>query len=323
MAEQRNDGQKGPSVVLGGGKRPRTLGAVFAVLASLEEAEAEGRKGWDAITKRMGAFRPHVLEDVEELLIGRAKDWGESGTLILETLDVAPEDIGFVRRFLERHPAWHLFVLGEDSRDPSSRGLLDLPRARWLPWPPDLDQVTGLFQEGGRPPARESAEPVVTAKIPRPTPASEAIDLDDLLQECLTEQTLGTGAPRFNYQGTDGIRLKGNRIPVQRGIEGLLSLARSCAGSEGVVDVTTLGSGDGRGPRIRIDFPIGPLTDGDLPGLLEEAFQGAPELSDDVENARGGAGALQNLGARVDLLVERPGRLRFEVGFAARSGSRN
>ncbi|MFN0006664.1 MAG: hypothetical protein ACKVXR_02055, partial [Planctomycetota bacterium] len=66
------------------------------------------------------------------------------GTLLVDA-DLTPaEDVGYLRRFLARHESFEMTLVGEDSSRRVARLLLRRPRARWLHWPPDLDDVRGL-----------------------------------------------------------------------------------------------------------------------------------------------------------------------------------
>ena len=93
-----------PILLLGRGPRARRLGEVLLALARIR-AEETGRDDLAAAT-------PQDLEDLEELL-SRDVQGPSHGTLLLEVDTVPLEDIGFVRRFLERRPSWSLLVLGE------------------------------------------------------------------------------------------------------------------------------------------------------------------------------------------------------------------
>lgn len=278
------------------GMRSRELGAVFMALARVRTGELD--------------FALQELADVEDLLVER----NGSGTLILECGRVPAEDIGFVRRFLERQPAWKLVVLGDDPQDSRARGLLALPRTQWLPWPPDLDQLAALLGLGSAAsaPAAPDARPAPRVEAP---PAAQVVHVDDLLEELLAGMSLaGSAAPRFLYRGDEPLALEGDATALQEGLAGLFELARVCAGEGQIVNVTA--SGVEELVQIRVDFPLGPLTDADLPRLLQGTFDGAPELRRAVEVARKGAALLQARGASVDLLAQRPGRLRLEVLLA-------
>ena len=114
-----------PVLLIGAGRRPRELGAVLAALGTTRTVD----NGVSGLESAVEPHRQLGLSDLEELLSQRPRE----GTLLLDTERVPGEDVGFVRRFLERHPEWRLVVLGEDRRQ--ARSLLDLPRSTWLNWP--------------------------------------------------------------------------------------------------------------------------------------------------------------------------------------------
>ena len=315
---------------------------MLTALAALRAEDGEGEE----------PVRPHGLGDLEELL---SRGPG-NGTLILEYGRVPGEDIGFVRRFLERHPAWRLLVVGEDAQAPSARGLLGLPRAQWLPWPPDLEQLRVLLDPPTSPPpargsapkpapdappsssdpaaptgkgekARDSQNSAATAPpAPAPPPAPE-LDVGGFFEELLAGAALaGEGAPRYLFRCDQPVVLQWDRQVLAEVLSRLLSLARRCAGEDGVVSAQvdparadsggeepSDESGSGEEVRLRIDFPVGPLTDGDLPGLLEAPFEGADELADEVRLARTAAERLRQRGGRARLVPHQAGRLRLEL----------
>ena len=95
------------------------------------------------------------VDDLAELLGKRAP----AGRLLLDADELPAEDLGFVRRFLAARPGWSLDVIGEDAGRRSARALLALPRARWMAWPPDLEQLEDLLRSpaAARPAPRRSA----------------------------------------------------------------------------------------------------------------------------------------------------------------------
>lgn len=294
--QHENENGAGSLLLADRGERSKELGAVFLALAG--------------VRFRGARFALRELGDVEDLLAQR----DDSGTLILESGRVPAEDIGFVRRFLERQPGWNLVVLGDDAQDSRARGLLALPRTQWLPWPPDLEQLAALLGNGSAGSPRGAERAPAAARAPL-AGAGEEVHLDDLLEELLAAMSLsGAKAPRFLYRSEETLLLHGEAAPLQEGLSGLFELARVCAGEGQVVNVAAEGV-DER-VRIRVDFPLGPLTDADLPGLLQGSFEGSPELARAVETARRGAGLLEQRGASVELLAHRAGRLRLEVLLA-------
>ncbi len=143
------------------------------------------------------------------------------------------------------------------------------------------------------------------------------MDVAGLVEERLAGSSLtGNGAPRFHYDGGGPVRMDVDRRALGKGLDGLISLARLCAGEAGEVRARAE-SAAGEGARIRIEFPLGPLTDGDLPELLDQPFEGEPALSAAVAAARSGADGLRSLGAEVELVPRQAGRLSFEVLLGA------
>jgi len=98
----------------------------------------------------MSALSVVAVADLAQLLSAGAV----AGRLILDADQIPAEDIGFVRRFLADRPAWSLLLLGMDAGRQEARTLLALPRAGWLAWPPDLDQLRGLVKPPSPPPQR-------------------------------------------------------------------------------------------------------------------------------------------------------------------------
>lgn len=309
----KNEGsttRSGPVLLVGAGRRPKELGACMSALGAVR-AQLEGD----------GTFeprRPLGLGDLEELLAQRPPE----GTLILDYERVPGEDIGFVRRFLERHPEWQLVVLGDDARDPRARGLLALPRAEWLAWPPDLDQMGALLvrvgagEAGGAGASPRARERRGAGERP------EEVDVGKLLEELLASASLsGEGAPRYLFRADQPLPVHRDRATLAEGLVALLVLARRCAGQGGAVNaLADLAPRPGDPPetaRVRIDFPPGPLGEEDLSGLLGEPFTGVPELAADVERAQRGAATLRAAGCRVELAARRPDRLRFDVYVAS------
>jgi len=144
------------------------------------------------------------------------------------------------------------------------------------------------------------------------------VDVGGLLEEILASAALaGEGAPRYLFRCDEPLSLPWDRAALSEILVGMLTLARRCAGDEGVVSaqVDPLPAEEGRptGVLVRIDFPLGPLTDGDLPGILEGSFEGAAEVAEDVAAARGAAEVLHRQGGAAELLPHKPGRLRLEV----------
>jgi len=315
-------------LLVGAGRRSREVAAVLATLAidDAEGAESDGEPG-------LGLARKE-LADLEELLVQQPEaERPAEGLVILESGRVPGEDIGFVRRFLERHPGWRLIVLAEDSQEQRARALLGLARAHWLPWPPDLDQLRALLparRELSSPALRfdalgASGRTAARARAAKRAPAAEPVngivDLGDLLEELLAAAALqGEGTARYQYQRGEPFPIQRERDALAEGLAGLVALARHCAGAEGLVraaiEPTIEPNGDGL--KIGLDFPLASLPEKDLPGFLERSGSGAADqaLAAGVAAARHGVSVLRAAGARVELLPQKPGRVRCEVHLA-------
>ena len=144
-------------ILVGPGARLEGMAPLLAALASRPGATA--------------AADAAEIADLAELLSGASV----AGHLVLDADHLPAEDIGFLRRFLARHPGWELVLVGQDAGRQTARTVLALPRTRWLAWPPDLEQLHELARgpvgsvsgEGAmaqEPPPR--SEPQV--EIPRP-----------------------------------------------------------------------------------------------------------------------------------------------------------
>ncbi len=313
---EENAARSRPVLLAGTGVRPGELAAVLSTLASLRSQDGDENVP--------APHRPHGLEDLEELLSMRPAE----GTLILDYEHVPAEDIGFVRRFLERHPEWRLIVVGDEATDRRARGLLALPRARWLAWPPDLDQIGALLSTSA--PERAAPPTGGRAESPRPqregssAPRTESLEVDvgAMLQELLAAAALGPeGGPRALFRCDRPLVLRRARSTLAPGLTDLLSLARRCAAKEGVlsaqVDPAPQASDPPDTVRVRFEFPRGELSEKELATLFERPFAGSATLAADVEAARRGATTLRDHGCRVVLEPRRPDRARLEIHLAS------
>src|SRR5262245_4523647 len=159
---------------LGAGRRARESGALLAALSALD---ADG-------TPRLEPLSVLALGDLEELLAQRTLE----GVLILEAEKVPPEDIGFVRRFLERHPGRRLVAVGTDPEP--ARALLALGRGTWLAWPPDVEALRALLPPAqGRVPPEDPEASTRRGARRAPVP-NGAHDLRALLEELLAGAAL-------------------------------------------------------------------------------------------------------------------------------------
>jgi len=300
MAERETERRASrPALLLGSGRWARETGAALAALSALD---GEG--------ERRGEPCPELgVADLEQLLEKRPLE----GLLILESARVPVEDIGFVRRFLERHSGWRLLVVGADKHD--ARALLALPRALFLRWPPDLEELRLLVPVAAAP-AAPSAEPRAAApKTAKRAPGlNGGVDVGDLLEDLLASAALqGSGAPRYQFRGGEPQLVHRERGQLQESLGALVELARHCAGGEGLVRAGIDPSGDA--VLIGLEFPRAGLAEKELPLLLERAPAGevGAALGQALAGARAGAALLRELGARVALAGGEPGRVRCEV----------
>ncbi len=321
MADREAEKRARNVLLVGAGERPREVGAVLAALSRL------GVENGEKTIEPLSPVGHQGIADLEELLAQRP----DEGMLILESSRVPGEDIGFVRRFLERHAHWRLIVLGEEAQDPRVRSLLALPRAQWLPWPPDLEQLRALLSPAGPGRAREDRSPRRAPRRPHATEdergpsrgAAGNVDVGGLLEELLAGAALQQeDPPRYQFRRTEPLLLQRERGLLLEGLSGLLELARRCAGPDGLVRAAADPAGDA--VRIGIDFPLAGLHEKDLPSLFEpiapdpDADLGHdPGLAEGVAAARHSVLVLRAAGGRVELVPEEPGRVRCEVHIGA------
>jgi len=304
MAQHDSETRESKAVLLvGSGRRARETGAVLATLSGLDEAGERRAEPW----REMG------VADLEELLTQRPLE----GLLILESGRIPGEDIGFVRRFLERHPGWRMLVLGEDKE--SARALLALDRAQWIAWPPDLGQLRALLVQGAAPaPASPPRAEKARARPGRRAPPTTngGVEIGGLLEELLAGAALhGDTTPRFQFRG-EPFLVHHERARLQEGLAGLVELARQCAGANGLVRAELDPSEEGI--VVGLDFPRGGLGEKDLPGLLAGgAAPAEPGLAESFAAARSGVELLREIGGEVALGKGDAGRVRCEVRLAA------
>jgi hypothetical protein len=326
-----------PVILVGAGRRASATGAALSGLARslcglAQAGGGESGTGADACAAPSAPLPealPASVEDLEQLLQART----QQGLLLLEAARVPAEDVGFVRRFLERNPHWSLVLLGDDQSEATARRLTALPRASWLAWPPDLEQLLGLLARRSAPIEERRAAPTPAslqtpararmadvATLGQESGASGALDVAALVEELLTGQTVARGGLRTTLQKSGRATTQIARTRLTEALGGLLALARRCTGSTGVLAARVAGASGTRAARIEFEFPLGPLTDGDLPDLLLEPFEGDADLAADVALASAGASELESLGGSVELAPEGPGRLRLTVGLPAAAG---
>ena len=175
-----------------------------------------------------------------------------TGSLLLEVAEVASEDIGFVRRFLERRAGWSLLLLADDPTTALAQALLGLPRARWMPWPPDLDQLARLlFGERSVP---RAASPL--ASVPADPPL-------DALPPASRDATSG--------DGTSGDATSGDATSSQAEPP-----IEESAGEESAAE-------ESESPAWSVRLPEDPPAPDGEPGAAEPASADATELGALVE----------------------------------------
>jgi len=266
------------------------------------------------------------LGDLEELLQGRST----RGTLILDHGQVPVEDIGFVRRFLDRNADWRLLVVGTERSDDCAERLLGLTRSEWLSWPPNLDQLQGLLP--ARTPgaaARASSpapapkaqvasirpDPSAVAASVTPEPASAAaqepaqaaapqgLDLGKLFKELLINEHLAGHKWALEFQET--LHLPVDERLAKRSFGAFINLARACAGREGLVRAQLERSGLDGDPSdtvcLQLSFPKGDLSPEQEGSVLARPIQAEGKLGSASKAALIAAEALRKRGGRVQM----------------------
>ncbi|MEE8468119.1 MAG: hypothetical protein V3T22_06675, partial [Planctomycetota bacterium] len=162
--------------------------------------------------ERLGPEAPltlRALRDVEGLLHRQ----GPAGLVLLDADGLDPEDLGIVRRFVQRHAGWELILTGDDDRSRIARRLSSLRRVRWLPWPLDVDQLTAMLTPApaaAPAPGMQSRpdDPRSTAQREGETSAVRALPTDiptDLATDVPTDipTDVATGHPTGHPSGGD------------------------------------------------------------------------------------------------------------------------
>jgi hypothetical protein len=294
MAAREADERRSRAALLtGAGARAREVAAVLNALARLDV---------DRLAADGVARPPTVVNDLAELLVEPSEDC----VLILEAGGVPSEDIGLVRRFLERHSRRRLVVLAAE-RD-EARALLALPRASFLAWPPSLEDLRALVP----PPATLARGREEPRSAPRAKAPNGRQDLRSILEELFAGAALlGGGAVRFQLRSSEACEVPLERHALLEGLGGLVELARRCAGADGLVRAAV--DQNGEAVLIGLEFPRATLSEKELPTLLERAPAAPGELAEGLTAARRGSERLRALGARLELSSCEPGRVRCEV----------
>ena len=248
--ETSSGGNSHWGLALGPGGRLDGLEALFGALA---QGGAEP------------APEPRVvaLTDLDDLL---GRGFVERGRLLLDADATDTEDVGFVRRFLERHTGWELVLFGGDAGRSTARRLAALPRSSWLPWPPDLDQLRALARAARSPlrgPGRAAAAergPPAPAAAAEGRPPEEGVGLDALLSGAPPARSRGVGARQARHSRAAAVLREASGEPAPAGPLRLLA-----AEPEPPESPESRGrAARARGPRGQERF--------DVDGVLEETL---------------------------------------------------
>ncbi|MDP6520434.1 MAG: hypothetical protein QF411_11105, partial [Planctomycetota bacterium] len=112
-----------------------------------------------------------------------------SGRLLLDGETFPAEDLGLLRRILERLPAWDLVLFGGPSPPPSLAPWITPPRVRWVQWPPDVEQLRAFARPG---PAQAGLAPMPPAAAPAPATLDDGSHAE--LQDLDPDLTVAEGA---------------------------------------------------------------------------------------------------------------------------------
>jgi hypothetical protein len=135
-----------------------------------------------SLTPLLDALLPVPCQPLTDL-VDLLADTGTSGRLLLDGDTFPAEDLGLLRRFLERLPAWDLVFFGGPTPPPTLAPWIGPPRVSWVQWPPDVDQLRAFTVPAGqeetpRPEASQATAPVTSEPDkPEPSPADDEADL--------------------------------------------------------------------------------------------------------------------------------------------------
>lgn len=181
MADPEDSSDPG-TILLGPGARAALL---LPLLRALLPADGAGAR---------------QLADLSLLLDTLPGERVPGGFLLLDADEVPLEDLGLVRRFLDRHGAdgWVLLLTGDDPSTPVARRLLArAAAATWLPWPVDVEELQAVARGAAlassppsSPPSAGEAMDAAAATVPAPAPQREPDpepdpELDDDLESRL------------------------------------------------------------------------------------------------------------------------------------------
>ncbi len=122
-----------------------------------------------ALVQALGADPPGTLAEPGDLV-----ELGPGPVRLVWDIDtLAQEDLGFLRRHVARTRGGELVLVGDDATRRSMRSLLRGHNARYLPWPPDIEDLRALVGATGH------ATPSVRTSAPRtggaPAPADDEL----------------------------------------------------------------------------------------------------------------------------------------------------
>ena len=281
--------------------------------------------GLPAVLVALGAPEPPQLDDLAEVL-----DLGPGpGRLALDCDELPAEDVGLVRRFVDRHPDWSLVLLGTDPRARIARSLLALARAHWLPWPPDLDQLRTLAAPATADAAQPAGEPAVAAgraaRAPRASAARASIELGSLLEELLAGLAVGgDDAPRFQYDSEGELAVGLERATLAPRLESVFRAAGSCAGAGAPVQVHAEHGTPPAGVSLSLSFAFADPADGEALVALASGATLDGAASAPLGQLATAIAGLREVGVEVELDPRPEGRLGIDLGLPlAGAGSRN
>lgn len=111
--------------------------------------------------------------------------------LLWDADTLSPEDLGFLRRHATRAQGGELVLIGDDFTRRGLRSLLRRANVRFLPWPPDIEDLRTLA--GGANPVAPPPRPAAQPNAPRAPAAPTAASDDDELAQI--ESILASGEP--------------------------------------------------------------------------------------------------------------------------------
>lgn len=109
---------------------------------------------WIASGPHLDALAPFLSALGAPFERGRVAELAQSQSppalVLLHADDLGAEDVLDVRRFLAREREARLLLLGDDAGRRGVRALLRSERARWMSWPPDIDDVRAIAAGASR-----------------------------------------------------------------------------------------------------------------------------------------------------------------------------